>query len=1167
MRFSFSIMSRRGLTGCIRVAGAVGAAAWLFGGCGRSPSPPEHTGEAGVSALPWRAEAWHASPLAAAEPGTSGPLFEKVAADSAGLTFVHRWEPRDAYEATLIKTGFTGGGVAMGDYDGDNRCDVFLTRPHGGGRLFRNLGAWKFEDVTERAGVADQGAWATGAAFVDVNNDGRLDLAVVAYQSENRLYLNRGDGTFRDAGQEAGFTRAGANVKAAFADYDRDGDIDVFLVTNRLEPQTEPKIRYEGGPGHYTVAPEFAELAMVINLPSGEQKFAKAGQFDHLYRNELKQTGRLQFTQVSQTAGLVGADHGLDVVWWDADGDGWPDIYVADDFTDPDHFYRNNRDGTFTDSTGRDLPHTPWFTMGAAQGDLNNDGLFDLIATDMAGTTHFREKLAMGSMDAMAWFLDVVEPRQYMRNAVFLNSGTHRFFEAAHLLRLAQSDWTWSVKLSDLDQDGWQDVFVTTGFTRDYMDSDFAEDLKKRGLPLAGAVWLQVPELREKKLAFRNTGGLRFDDLADAWGLGEVGISFGAALGDLDGDGDQDLVVNNFGGPPSMFRNRASENGSHRVVIRLDGRDGNRFGFGAVVRVETKAGTQVRAHHPGNGFMSADEPLVHFGLGLETTIDRLTVRWPSGATQTATGLPADQFITLTEPAGQPSPPAATPATEPSFFEKSDLLAGLRHQERPFDDFAREPLLPNRLSQSGPSMAWGDVNGDGHADVFLGGAAGQAGQLFLRSAGGAFAPAPQASVFAADKECEDLGCLFFDADGDGDRDLYVVSGGTEAPINGDAYRDRLYLNDGQGVFSTAPAEALPKEHDSGGPVAVADFDRDGDLDLFVGTRVIPGAWPTSGPSRLLRNDAGRFSDVTASVAPGLVHAGMVTAALWVDADGDGGPDLFLATEYGPVRFFRNQGGTLHEATQSAGLAPLTGWWMSLAAADVDGDGDLDLAAGNQGQNTKYRPTAEKPQVVYLGDFEGQGERNIIEAKTTDLGLLPVRGRSCSSRAMPMLTEKFPTFRAFAAASLHEIYGAPSLDAALRLEATQPDSGIFLNEGKAADGSVRFTFRPFPRLAQISPTRALVFLHGDNDSRQDLFIAQNSFGPQSETGRADGGLGLLLTNQGDGSFSPLWPDRSGLVIPGEAADAHAVDLNGDGQTDLAVALNNTTCQAWVHRGTKK
>ena len=1132
---------------------ALAALLWLITGCNSERRvDPQPAGEPNASSPP-------------ESPDTSlseSPLMEQLDPANLGIDFAHQWKPRDRYESLLLKTGFTGGGVCMGDYDGDGKTDLLLTRPHGGLQLYRNRGDFRFENTTQAAGVSSGDSWTTGASMVDLNRDHRLDLVVCAYDGPNLVFLNEGDGTFREIGESTGLNVRRASIKIAWADFDNDGDLDGYLTTNRLEPKEAVNVRYLGGPGKYSVAPEFLEQVGVLTLPTGEQKFFKAGQADHLFKNMLAETGELKFEDITRAAGLDGYWHGLDVTWWDANGDGWADLYVANDFTDPDQYYLNNGDGTFTDMTLRALPSTPWFTMGAAFADINRDGRLDLLATDMAGTTHYRQKMAMGSMETLAWFLDWTEPRQHMRNALFMNTGTDRFLEVAQAAGLANSDWTWSVKLADLDNDGYEDAYMTNGFTRDYLDSDFNLQLKKAG-NRDSLAWYDAPILKEANLAFRNVASeqdrVQFQNVSKSWGVDSIGISFGAAFGDLDADGDLDLVVNNFDGPPTVYRNR-SPSSSNRITIALKGSESNSQGYGAVVRI----GKQMRWFNPHNGYMSANAPTVHFGLGDQKIIPEIQIRWPSGNVQTIRDVAANQSITITE-AGQRESRNTASRLASTFEPSHEALQECKHVERPFDDFAVQPLLPNKLSQLGPGMAWGDVDQDGLLDVFMGGAAGQAGQLMLGAAPGRFSP-PQNEPFREDAESEDMGCLFFDADADGDLDLFVVSGGVESKKQDAALRDRLYLNEGttDGVVSWQRDDSrLPDLRDSGGPVAAADVDRDGDLDLVVGSRVLPGQYPLSSPSRLLINQDGRFEDQTKSRCPDLLQAGMVTSVIWSDVDGDGWCDLLVACEYGPIRLFLNREGNLSEQTSVAGLDRHTGWWNGLAASDLDSDGDLDFVATNFGNNTKYHPTKEHPQLIFFADFDGSGKTSIVEAKTTESALLPVRGRSCSSNAMPVLAERFESYHSFASAALEEIYSPSRLDNAVQLKATTLKSCLLLNDGKG-----NFEIRPLPGLAQAAPGFGVQFL-ATAGARSSLFIAQNFYTAQRETGRMNGGVSVLLTSppatNSAVDYQSIWPSESGVVVPEDAKSAAAVDINGDGWQDLVIGVNNDSPRCFIQRTT--
>ena len=1093
-----------------------------------------------------------------------GTLFELLSHDATDLDFVHHSTPPDKYDDKYdydFETALAGGGVAIGDYDGDGLPDIYLTRPYGGNRLYRNRGSLRFEDVTERAGgVGNDEAWNTGATFVDIDGDGDLDLylCIADYetQSSNRLYLNQGDGTFEEEPGAFGLDFSGVSVMMAFADYDLDGDMDGYLLTNRT---AKPVIVYPEEfvlrKGRRELPKHRLEVGDFLHLPDGRDMMVVAGQYDHLYRN-VGEVGSPEFVDVSTRAQIRGNDLGLSATWWDFNGDGFPDLYVANDFYGPDRLYRNNGDGTFADVAEAALPHTPWFSMGSDFADLNNDGRLDFLASDMSGTNHYNQKMSMGDMGNSSWFLTLAEPRQYMRNAVYLNTGTDRFMEIGYLTGLASSDWTWSVKFADFDSDGWVDVFVTNGMTRDWGNTDLDQKVEKLGgkfSPAGRRFWLEQPTLRQANLAFKNRGDLQFESVGRPWGLDQVGVSYGAALADLDRDGDMDMIVNSLEERVSLYRNRLQ--GGYSILVRLKGRLSNRFGIGATLRAEVGGTVQVRHLSLSRGFMSADEPLAHFGLGELDKVDRLTVEWPSGHKQSIENLDGDHFYTVNEPAGPLA--ARTPSVAGStMFVRSKRLDGVRHRERPYDDFQEQPLLPNQLSQLGPGLAWGDVDGDGDEDLYVGGASGQAGTLAIRDGSGTFS---LHGFMKVDQASEDMAALFFDADSDDDLDLYVVSGGVVSGQDDAHLKDRLYLNNGEGKFKKAATGTLPDNRDSGSTVVAGDFDRDGDLDLFVGGRMVPGKYPLSPISRLLQNDGGAFVEVREERAPGLPESGMVTGALWTDANGDGWLDLIVTYEWGPVRFFRNNEGQLEDRTHDAGLAARLGWWNGVAGGDVDRDGDIDYVVSNFGLNTKYHASLDKPLLLYYGDFDGSGKPHLIEAEFEEDIVYPVRGKSCSTEAMPFLAEKFATFQDFAVSPLEDIYQPKRLNEAHRFEVNTLELGMLIN-----DGNANFSFEPLPRLAQVAPGFGTVLAEVDGDGCTDLYIAQNFFSPQPETGRMDGGMSLLLMGNCDGTFEPVWPNQSGLLVPGDAKALTATDLNGDGWVDFVVAVNDGHLQAFENRG---
>ena len=1081
-------------------------------------------------------------------------IFELLDPGESGIDFGLHWDDPAGHLKEFLFLNPVGG-VCVGDYDGDGLPDLYVTSPSGGNRLYRNLGDLRFENVTEIAGVRDEAFWGTGASFVDIDNDGDLDLYACGYLCANKLYVNDGTGRFVDQAAELGLNFKGGSMMMSFADIDNDGDLDGYLATTAVAPPEGTKFRVKfvaresDGVEVPVVIPELREFWEILYLPGDKVRKVEAAQYDHLYRND---GGR--FVDVSKSAGIDGAYFSLSATWFDYDADGDVDLYVSNDYTGPDMLYRNRGDGTFENVIEETIPHTPWFSMGADVGDLNNDGLPDLFAADMSATSHYREKVMMGNMDDSGWFLDWAEPRQYMRNALYVNSGAGRFHEASFLAGLSSTDWTWSPRLEDFDQDGLCDLFVTNGVMRDNMNSDFSTYIDqnlKVGTPEYAKFWLEKPMRKEDNLAYRNLGDLKFESSGEAWGLQRNGVSFGAATADFDGDGDPDLVVSNADAPLSVYRNNGA--GHHRITVNLVGTASNRRGLGATILVTTGSGLQSRNVSSARGWLSASESTALFGLGGNDRVDRLEVIWPGGTRQVFENLEADHSYTIFEPIGQPAPPE-DPKVQP-LFVRSNSLTLAKHEEIPFDDFQQQPLLPNKLSQHGPGMAWGDIDGDGDDDFFLGGALGSASQLFLNSGEGDFSQHPS-TAFAASAASEDLGALFFDCDNDGDLDLYVAHGSSEAPPGHSSYRDDLWINDGKGTFSLSPEDSLPGVALSSGTVAAADIDHDGDLDLFVGGRQMPGQYPVSPRSQLLLNTGGKFSELP------LPELGMVTGAVFSDANNDGWIDLLITTEWGPVRFLENEEGRLVDGTEQAGLAGRTGWWNGIAAGDLDGDGDIDYLVTNYGLNTKYKASQETPALVYYGDVDGSGTSNLIEAKIAGGKLLPRRGFSCSKSAMPSLQEKVGTFHNFASAALNELYTDSRLDEALRLEANTLESGILINDGEAG-----FSWRALPRFAQISPAFGAVLVDLDGDGDLDAVLAQNSFSPQRETGRMDGGLSLVMINNGQGRFTALSAAESGVVIPGDAKSLSYTDLNLDGLPDLVFGINDGPVVAYLNQSEGK
>ncbi len=1042
-----------------------------------------------------------------------GKAFQRIDAAAAGLTVTNVFDDPRMWGARFreLTLGAVETGVAVADFNGDGRPDIYAVSKNGPCALYLQTDDFRFREAGAQAGVAVGAPSSnTGATAVDINQDGAMDIYVCRYELPNLLFVNNGDGTFAEQGKAWGLDLQDASVHATFADYDRDGHLDCYVVTNILDFSKSPQ-----------------------------------GRRDVLFRNN----GNGTFTDVTAKTGIWGLTQGHSAIWFDANHDGWPDLYVANDFETPDRFYLNNGDGTFADVVDERLPHVTYFSMGADAGDINNDGLVDFFVADMRDRNHFEFMTGMEEIGRGLWEMERVSDLipQYMWNALYLNTGTQRYAEAAHLAGMAATGWTWSTRFGDLDNDGRLDAFVTAGMIRNFIDADLVD--KQNVAPTLSArakVWENSGPRREATLAYRNLGGLEFADVSSEWGLDESTVAFGCAMADLDGDGDLDLVYANYEAPPTIVRNQTTS--GHLAVIRLDGRAPNREGIGAEVVIETSAGTQVRQLYNERGIASSEPALIHFGLGEETTIKQLTVRWPRGQVQVLKDLPADRLLTIKEPAlaaeAKPAPAVARPSASASaLFAETAAARGLKYaaQFQPYDEFIGQRLLPRRMNGQSPALASADVNADGHADLFVSGAAGQSGQLFLGQADGSFVPAG-AQPWSAAAKADDTGATFLDANADGHVDLFIAAGGVQAERGDALLNDRLYLNDGRGQFSAAPAGFLPADGESTGATAAADFDGDGRSDLFVGGRTVPGKYPETPRSFLYRNEGGKFADVTDAVAPGLREIGLVTAALWADVNADQKPDLLVATEWGSVMLFTNNGGKL----VSAPLTAATGWWSSLAVADVNGDGRLDVIAGNNGLNTKYHASEREPTELYAGDFDGSGRSHLIEAQHENGKLVPVRGRSKLAYSFPWLSRKFPTYKAFASASLSEIFGADRLAGVKRLAATELASGVFLQQ---ADGT--FAFRALPREAQLAPINAIVARDLDGDNHLDLVAVGNNFGPEPSTGRFDGGVGVVLKGDGRGGFTALNAAQSGLLVIGEARAALAVP--GAKGARLVVATN--------------
>ncbi|NNC82038.1 MAG: VCBS repeat-containing protein, partial [Flavobacteriales bacterium] len=933
---------------------------------------------------------------------------------------------------------------------------------------------------------SSDGGWSTGVAIADINGDGLKDIYVSRFLLEdealrkNLLYINKGEMRFEESASDFGLDDSGYSIQAAFIDYDRDGDLDLYCVN-------QP-------PNH------------------SSRRMQLKGKIDYSFTDRLYRNDGEQFTEVTEEAGITNYAYGLSAVVSDINADGWPDIYVSCDFDEPDLLYINQQDGRFKNEADAQLQHMSNFSMGADIADVNNDGLLDIFTADMVAEDNKRLKTNMSGMNPQKFWtlVDSGYHHQYMFNALQLNRGQGHFSEIAQLSGISATDWSWSTLFSDLDQDGDKDLIITNGLKRDVRDNDFniqrrkkvreleaeAQSQGKNGISINPLELLALsPSTPIGNYFFENLGDLTFAKSMEEWGVDQKMISQGAALADLDRDGDLDIVFNNMDEAASIYENkRESYLDHHWIGIELD----TPQPIGTVVQIETNQGIQVLECRPVTGYMSTSSSRLIFGLGASESISKMSIRWPDGEQEMWTDLEVDRYMTLRPGDGESAP--STRAESTGLFTEVEGI-DFRHEENTFDDFETEILLPHRMSTIGPCMCNGDVNGDGLEDVFIGGAQGQPGELYLQDGMGGFHP----GIPLGDVKYEDTGCAIFDADRDGWKDLYVVSGGNEERQDLSVYQDRLYRNQGSGSLKREVA-ALPEIHTSGKSIAVADFDQDGDLDIFIGGRQIPGKYPYPPDSHLLINEGGVFKDRTSEIAPELLSLGMVTDALWHDRDGDGDEDLSLVGEWMPITFFENQNGRLTES----GLVPNSvGWWNALESMDIDGDGDEDLILGNLGLNIKYKASSEEPFQIFSADFDENGSNDIYMAYYQEGNCFPVRGRQCSSQQLPFVKKKFPTYNEFSEATVYEVLGEDTAGA-LNYQAEIFESIYLINEG---DG---YRMEALPVEAQFSVVNSIIVQDLDGDGHEDIYLAGNHFDREVETTRSDASYGVFLGSDGSGNF---------------------------------------------------
>jgi hypothetical protein len=1091
-------------------------------------------------------------------PPHDGHLFTRLPSAYTGLRFVNRIEETRDLNVFTYRNYYNGGGVAAGDLSGDGRPDLVLTANVDGPRVYLNRGAFRFRDVTSESRLEGKGFWATGVTLADVNGDGRLDV-YVCYAGDvdgarrgNELFVNTGTGAdsvpvFEERAKEYGIDDRGYSTHAVFFDYDRDGDLDLYLLNNSFRPVSSFGLR---------------NIRHVRDSLGGHK----------LFRNE---GGR--FSDVSERAGIYGSEiaFGLGVGVSDVNRDGWPDIYVANDFFERDYLYINQRDGTFAESLEQVMPSISYFSMGLDIADVNNDGWPDVYTTDMLPEDEYRFKsmFAFEGWDVYQAKLRNDYHHQLSRNMLQLNNANGTFSDIGWLSGTARTDWSWSALIADFDEDGQKDIFVTNGIAKDLTSQDYiaflANDETMRAATKGRRVDFMglIEAMSETKLpnyAFRNRGDLTFENRSAAWGLDTPSFSNGAAYVDLDGDGALDLVVNNIDDEAFVYRNNARALGdNHWLQLRLEGEGANRFAIGAKVTLRRGDTLFFQELVPSRGFQSSVDPVLTFGTGPVAMLHEVLVEWPDGRATRLRDVATNQRLTVRQSEATDGAPAPKrPA--PRFADVTSALGvDVVHRENDFVDFDRERLIPKLLSTEGPFLAVGDVNADGLDDAYVGGAKDQPGRLLVQRSDGRFASSNE-PLFARDAICEDLGAVFFDANGDGALDLYVVSGGNEYSDGSGALQDRLYVNDGRGGFRKA-ADALPMEFNSGSRVAAADFDRDGDVDLFVGGRVVLGRYGLTPTSMLLANDGrGRFRDVAAEVAPGLAGVGMATDAVWRDVDGDRRPDLVVVGEWMPVTIFRNTASGRFERMDVAGLRESEGWWNRIVAADVDDDGDTDFIVGNLGLNSRLRATPAEPMTMYVKDFDNNGFVEQIVGVYNGGKSYPLALRDDLIKTLPYLKTRYLNYRDYATQTVSQLFPPADLAGATLRQARTFATSLVRNDGNGA-----FTLVPLPREAQLAPVYGIDVSDVDGDGKRDLLLAGNFDGVKPEIGRMAASEGLWLRGDGRGSFSAVRPAESGFFVPGQARDIqrirtrageiYAVTRNNDGMLLFRAARPATVAGA--------
>lgn len=1092
-------------------------------------------------------------------------LFQQLSSSKTGINFKNSIVENDSINPIDLTNIYNGGGVGVGDFNNDGLQDLYFTGNLVPNQLYLNDGDFKFRDITQEAGVDGQGIWSRGVAVVDINNDGWQDLYVCAsmlkdpLKRQNLLYINKGvskDGVlrFQEMAAAYGLNDTTHSTMAAFFDYDNDEDLDLYIVVNELIPGDNPAI-------------------FRPRLTQGEHPST-----GRLYRNDWnKDLGHAVYSDVSQEAGITieGFGHGATIA--DFNKDGWKDIFVTNDFNSTDLLYINNGNGTFTDKANTYFKHTSANGMGQDVIDINNDGLSDVVEVDMNPEDNFRKKMMMGANSYQTYQNSDYfgYQYQYVRNTLQLNQGPRVnagdsvgdpiFSDIGFFSGIAETDWSWTPLVQDFDNDGFRDIIITNGYPKDVTDRDFVAFRKEAFLVASkDYVLQQIPQVKLHNYAFQNKGDLTFSDVTKQWGLTQPSFSNGAVYADLDNDGDLDMVVNNINDEAMVYENstmRNKKNAHHYIRVQLTGGPLNRNGIGAWVEVYNANTLQTYEQTPYRGYLSTIQLNPHFGLGTATQVDSIVVKWPNGKKQVMLNVPVDGIIKADINNAQEAYTWHQPllATNTWFTDVTNSLdIDYRHQEKDFVDFNVQKLLPHKFSEYGPALAVGDIDGNGLEDMIAGGALNYSPVAFLQQPNGNFIQKlvlPKADSY--NKQSDDMGITLFDADGDGDLDIYFARGGYENMPNSAAYADEVLINNGKGEFRP-DSLALPKNYTSKSCVRATDFDKDGDLDLFIGGRVEPGNYPKPVSSFIYRNDSKsgtiKFTDVSATIAKSLSGIGLVCDAVWTDFDNDGWQDLVIAGEWMQVRFLKNANGTFNDVTSASGVQDKVGWWNSILPGDFDNDGDIDYILGNLGLNSFYRASEKYPVSIYAKDFNNDGNYDAIptvylSASQEDVTKkeFPAQVRDDMTKQIIGLRSKFQNYKSYAAATFGQMFTKEELQGAQKLEANYFSHSLMRNRGNG-----KFDMVPLPKVVQYSCINGMLAEDFDGDGNLDIIMTGNDYGTEVSVGRYDACNGVALKGDGKGGFASLSILQSGWFVPGNAKALIKL-RNGAGNTLIAASHN--------------